>query len=142
MEIENINFENILGEVLAYLGLDEKTRQEFIQRYNMIVIKRIATQILEELNKKKETDKSIQEVVDSVTDKDDNQMYDLAIKFNKFLTKEEKDEIYMASRISVFNEIIEPLLKDKDEKTQKDIRLILDKDENLSTFYKALESAK
>lgn len=123
MENNTINFNQILKKILGVIRVKEEEQEKILKEYDALVVQQMTTLFLDKIKDKE----GAKEILSSLTNNQGGQekvgqdATSLLNYFEKNLTEEEKAEIYIASKLSIFLELVEPIIE---EAAEEDVTLI------------------
>lgn len=129
-----------LNKILDLIYTNELEKQEILKEYDRLVIE----QLMELLLNKFANDNEVAEMAKILKENANLEAVDSSVKIKEFmdarLTQDEKDEMYLASKINVFLEILSAIVETTTDEKLVEIEKILSEDEAFYKLYKTLKT--
>lgn len=138
-----INFNNLLGQIFDLVKMTDAEKKRMLSEYNELVIGEMTNLILAYEEQEKhlfENPEMLQDQLTTDPEAIDASMARLFHSIQNDLSPEAKVQIYLFSKLTIFLQIIEPIIKNGTEEDRTEIGRILTNDKKFLEAYRALES--
>lgn len=134
-------FNHLLDQVFDLMKLTSAEKKRLIENYNELVVNEMTNLILAYEGQQKDLFNNPQ-LIDQTTDPKaiEQSMHDLFDKINKDLSQEAKAQIYLLGKLTIFLQLIEPIIKNSSKEDAAKIGKILSTDEKFLEAYAALNA--
>ena len=136
------NFNDLLGQIFDLIKLTNTEKERMIQKYNELVINEMTNLILSYEDEEKHLFNDQSFLADQLTtdpEAIEQSMRDLFDKINKDLSPQAKTQIYLFSKLTIFLQIIEPIIKNSNQEDAAAIGNILAANKQFLEGYVALK---
>lgn len=138
-----INFNNLLGQIFDQVKITQSEKQRMLSEYNELVIAEMTNVILDYEKREKRLFENPEILQGQLSDSPqviEESMAKLFKTIQNDLSPEEKTQIYLYCKLTIFVQIIEPIIKHGKKEDQAKIGRILANDKKFLEAYRALES--